>query len=34
MVLSKQEGAGILWYSQDVDITARVIAYLRGGGRR
>jgi Skp family chaperone for outer membrane proteins len=34
MVLSKQEGSGILWYSPEVDITARVIEWMRTGGRR
>ncbi|MDR2552908.1 MAG: OmpH family outer membrane protein [Treponema sp.] len=34
MVLSKQEGSGILWYSPEVDITARVIEWMRTGGKR
>jgi outer membrane protein len=31
MILSKQEGSGILWYSPSVDITNKVVAYLRTG---
>ncbi|MDR2210225.1 MAG: OmpH family outer membrane protein [Spirochaetaceae bacterium] len=31
MVLSKQDGSGILWYSPSVDITNRVLRYLRTG---
>jgi outer membrane protein len=31
MVLSKQDGSGILWYSPSVDITNKVIARIRTG---
>ncbi|MDR2314067.1 MAG: OmpH family outer membrane protein [Spirochaetaceae bacterium] len=31
MVLSKQDGSGILWYSPSVDITNKVIARIRAG---
>ncbi|MDR2662561.1 MAG: OmpH family outer membrane protein [Treponema sp.] len=31
MILSRQEGSGILWYSPSVDITNRVLQYLRTG---
>jgi outer membrane protein len=31
MVLSKQDGSGILWYSPSVDITGKVLQYLRTG---
>ena len=33
MVLSKTEGAGILWYSPSVDITSKVIERIRSGRR-
>ncbi|MDR1307069.1 MAG: OmpH family outer membrane protein [Treponema sp.] len=31
MILSRQEGSGILWYSPSVDITNKVLQYLRTG---
>ncbi|MDR1142718.1 MAG: OmpH family outer membrane protein, partial [Spirochaetaceae bacterium] len=31
MILSRQEGTGILWYSPSVDITNKVVQYLRTG---
>lgn len=34
MVLSKQEGSGILWYSPSVDITNKVIERIRSGNTR
>jgi outer membrane protein len=34
MVLSKQEGSGILWYSPSVDITNKVIERIRTGNTR
>jgi outer membrane protein len=34
MVLSKQEGSGILWYSPSVDITNKVLERMRTGNTR
>ncbi|MDR2662865.1 MAG: OmpH family outer membrane protein [Treponema sp.] len=34
MILSKQDGSGILWYSPSVDITNRVIERIRSGNTR
>ncbi|MDR2553277.1 MAG: OmpH family outer membrane protein [Treponema sp.] len=34
MVLSKQEGTGILWYSPSVDITNKVIERIRSGNSK
>jgi outer membrane protein len=34
MILSKQDGSGILWYSPSVDITNKVIERIRSGSTR
>jgi outer membrane protein len=34
MILSKQDGSGILWYSPSVDITNRVIERIKSGNTR